>query len=174
MVFCFQHHSFWLENFCLCLSFYRSPSIAFLRSIGVPCSLYIDDRHNGELQSKTSYPSASTLATPSDETRLEASKAVVFLAAYTLTSLGYTLGLKKCVFTPQKRIKYLGFISVSDLEAFYLPPDKQTSFLALVNSILCGSCVSTVTLQRLAGKCISFRLAVQDSRLYTNEMNLRY
>ena len=144
----------------------------FLRSIGVPCSLYIDDRHNGELQSKTSYPSASTLATPSDETRLEASKAAVFLAAYTLTSLGYTLGLKKCVFTPQKRIKYLGFISDSDLEAFYLPPDKQTSFLALVNSILCGSCVSTVTLQRLAGKCISFRLAVQDSRLYTNEMNL--
>ena len=141
----------------------------FLRSIGVPCSLYIDDRHNGELQSKTSYPSASTLATPSDETRLEASKAAVFLAAYTLTSLGYTLGLKKCVFTPQKRIKYLGFISDSDLEAFYLPPDKQTSFLALVNSILCGSCVSTVTLQRLAGKCISFRLAVQDSRLYTAE-----
>lgn len=32
--------------------------------------------------------------------------------------------------------------------------------------------VSILTLQRLAGKCISFRLAVQDSRLYTNEMNL--
>ena len=101
--------------------------------------MYIDDRHNGELQSKTSYPSASTLATPSDETRLEASKAAVFLAAYTLTSLGYTLGLKKCVFTPQKRIKYLGFISVSDLEAFYLPPDKQTSFLALVLYQNCDS-----------------------------------
>ena len=26
----------------------------FLRSIGVPCSLYIDDRHNGELQFKNS------------------------------------------------------------------------------------------------------------------------
>ena len=63
----------------------------FLRSIGVPCSLYNDDRHNGELQSKTSDHAASTLATPSDESRFAASKAAVFLAAYTLTSLGYTL-----------------------------------------------------------------------------------
>ena len=31
-----------------------------------------------------------------------AAKAAVFLAVYTLTCLGYTLGLKKCVFHPQK------------------------------------------------------------------------
>ena len=140
--------------------------------------MYIDDRHNGELQSKTSYPSASTLATPSDETRLEASKAAVFPCCIYPHFSWVHPWTKKVCFHPakkkKKKKKNLGFISVSDLEAFYLPPDKQTSFLALVNSILCGSCVSTVTLQRLAGKCISFRLAVQDSRLYTNEMNLRY
>ena len=113
---------------------------------------------------KTSDHAESTAATPSDESRLATSTGTVFLAAYTLTSLGYMLGIKKCVFTPQKRIKYLGFISDSDREAFYLPPDKQTSFLALVNTILSGSCVSTNTL--------SFRLAIQDSCLYTNEMNL--
>ena len=106
----------------------------------MPCSLYIYDRNNGELQSKTSDHAASTLATPSEESRFAASKDVVFLAAYTLTSLGYMLGLKKCVFTPQKRIKYLGFISDSDQEAYYLPPNKQTSFLALVNTVLSGSC----------------------------------
>ena len=100
-----------------------------------------------------------------------AAKAAVFLAVYTLICLGYTLGLKKCVFHPQK-LKYLGFISDSDLQAFYLPVDKQKKFLELVNSILPSNTVSVHTLQRLAGKCISFRLAVQDSRLFTNEINL--
>jgi len=76
------------------------------------------------------------------------------------------------VFFIRKKLKYLGFISDSDLQAFYLPVDKQKKFLELVNSILPGNTVSVHTLQRLAGKCISFRLAVQDSRLFTNEINL--
>jgi len=37
---------------------------------------------------------------------------------------------------------------------------------------LSGKTVSVHTLQLLAGKCVSFRLAVQDSRLFTNEINL--
>ena len=110
----------------------------------MPCSLYIDDRHNGESQFNNSGPSEGILTVPSEELRFAASKAAVFLAAYILTSLGYTLGLKKCVFTPQKSIKYLGFISDSDLEAFYLPHDKQTSFLGFVNTILSGTCVSVL------------------------------
>jgi len=55
---------------------------------------------------------------------------------------------------------------------FYLPVDKQKKFLELVNSILSGNTVSVHTLQRLAGKCISFSLVVQDSRLFTSEINL--
>ena len=76
------------------------------------------------------------------------------------------------MFFIRKKLKYLGFTSDSDLQAFYLPVDKQNKFLELVNSILPGNTVSVHTLQRLAGKCISFRLAVQDSRLFTNEINL--
>ena len=148
----------------------------YVRSIGVPCSLYIDYRHNGELQVSNFHAVKQPLLTPppppsASEFRLNAAKAAVFLAVYTLTCLGYTLGLKKCVFHPQK-LKYLGFTSDSDLQAFYLPVDKQKKFLELVNSILPGNTVSVHTLQRLAGKCISFRLAVQDSRLFTNEINL--
>ncbi len=75
-------------------------------------------------------------------------------------------------FSSAKKLKCLGFISDSDLQAFYLPVDKQKKFLELVNSILSDNTVSVHTLQRLAGKCISFRLAVQDSRLFTNEINL--
>ena len=94
------------------------------------------------------------------------------LAAYTLTCLGYTLGLKMCVFHSQKKIRYLGFVSDTDLEAFYLSDDKQKKFLELVNSILSGNTVPVHTLQRHAGNCFWFRLAVQDSPLFTNEINL--
>ena len=66
----------------------------------------------------------------------------------------------------------ISVLSLTHLQAFYLPVDKQKKFLELVNSILPGNTVSVHTLQRLAGKCISFRLAVQDSRLFTNEINL--
>ncbi|KAK3734410.1 hypothetical protein QZH41_010063 [Actinostola sp. cb2023] len=79
----------------------------FFRSIGIPSSLYIDDRHIGELQLGTpgQYPSE-------------------------------------------------GFPCPSSLN-----PRKKRH-------------VSVHTLQRLAGKCSSFNLAIQDARLYTNEMNM--
>ena len=125
----------------------------YVRSIGVPCSLYIDYRHNGELQVSNFHAVKQPLLTPpsASEFRLNAAKAAVFLAVYTLTCLGYTLGLKS-VFFIRKKLKYLGFISDSDLQAFYLPVDKQRKFLELVNSILPGNTVSVHTLQRLAGK----------------------
>ena len=82
----------------------------------------------------------------------------------------YSWSLKVCFSSAKAQISR--FTSDSDLQAFYLPVDKQKKFLELVNSILPGNTVSVHTLQRLAGKCISFRLAVQDSRLFTNEINL--
>ena len=60
------------------------------------------------------------------------------------------------MFTPQKKIKYLGFISEYDLEAFYLPNDKQTNLFDLLTWILSKSSVSVLTLQCLSGKCPFF------------------
>ena len=95
-------------------SFHGPPSFTFfVRLIRVPCSLYIDNRHNVELQFKNSGPTESFSTTRSDELRFAVAKVAVILAAYALTCLGYTLGLKKCVFTPQKRIKYRGFLPPS-------------------------------------------------------------
>ena len=144
----------------------------YLRSIGIPCSLYIDDRHNGEIACPNLLLQPDYEASSSDDKHLTAAKISVFMAAYTLTCLGYTLGLSKCVLTPSKTIRYLGFISDTEQEAFYLPQDKQRKFLELAKAILANDHVSVNTLQRLAGKCISFRIAVQDSRLYTNQMNI--
>ena len=143
----------------------------FFRSLGIPCCLYIDDRHVGELQ-----PHSSDKTSPSlellDSRKRSAAQNAVYIVAYTLSHLGYTLGLSKCVLVPQKSVKYLGFICDSEQEAFYLPVEKQESFLKLVNLILSKQHVSLQTLQRLAGKCISFNLAVQDARLFTNEINM--
>ena len=64
----------------------------FFRSMGIPCSLYIDDRHNGQLQispKRGAYASFRSL----DEHNLAAAKSAIFLVAYFLIKLGYFLGL---------------------------------------------------------------------------------
>ena len=97
----------------------------------MPCSLYIDDRHNGELQFKNYGLSADVLISPSDEQHFAAAKSAVFLAAYTLTLLGYTLGLKKCVFTPQKRKNTLVLSRIRIWKlSIYLITNSQVSFLS--------------------------------------------
>lgn len=152
---------------------YHSTSLVaahFFRSIGVPCSVYIDDRHFGQLQQSSS--SYEPVPNASEKGRFQSAQTALFIAAYTLLHLGYTLGLSKCSLIPQKRIKFLGFISDTTIEAFYLPEDKKTKFRALAASILSRNHVSLVSLQRLAGKCLSFALAIQDSRLFTNEINM--
>ena len=50
----------------------------FFRSMGIPCSLYIDDRHNGQLQisaKRGAYASFRSL----DEHNLAAAKSAIFL-----------------------------------------------------------------------------------------------
>lgn len=59
-----------------------------LRSAGVPCSLYIDDRHIGQLRPQHLYSNVK-----SDGKALVNS--ALFLVCYTLLSLGYTISLSK-------------------------------------------------------------------------------
>ena len=123
-----------MEDFSLYLPFHWFVSFALCALNRVPCSLYIDYRHNGELQVSNFHAVKQPLLTPppppsASEFRLNAAKAAVFLAVYTLTCLGYTLGLKKCVFHPQK-LKYLGFTSDSDLQAFFYLLTSRRNFLS--------------------------------------------
>ena len=60
----------------------------------IPCSLYIDDRHNGQLQispKQGAYASFKSL----DEHDLAAAKSAIFLVAYFLIKLGYLFGPSK-------------------------------------------------------------------------------
>lgn len=142
----------------------------FLRSIGVPCSLYIDDRHNGQLQVPLNQGVLGYIH-DIDERNKEAAKSAIVLVAYYLIGLGYFLGLKKSVVTPSKVVPYLGFLCDSSREVFDIIPAKRQKFLDLVRELLAQKVISVKSLQRIAGKCVSLSIAVPAALLFTREMN---
>ena len=79
----------------------------FFRSLNVPCLLYIDDQHNGQLQISLDKEVYADIPTP-DERRFAAAKSVLFLVAYFI-QLRYFLGLAKSVLSPRMLVPYLGF-----------------------------------------------------------------
>lgn len=141
----------------------------FFRSIGIPCSLYIDDRHNGQLQVSLDQGPYRLLKTV-EERNLAAAKSAIFLLAYYLIDLGYFLGLSKSILTPQQVVPYLIFLSDSVRMVFHLIAEKE-KLLNLICETLSCQVVSVKTLQRLAGKCISFSLVVPGALLFTQVMN---
>ena len=140
----------------------------FFRSIGIPCSLYIDDRHNGQLQVSLDQGPYRSLKTV-EERNPAAARSAIFLVAYYLIDLGYFLGLSKSILTPQQVVPYLGFLSDSVRMVFHLIAENKGKFLNLIRETL--SCRVVNTLQRLAGKCVSFSLVVPGALLFTREMN---
>ena len=143
----------------------------FFRSIGIPCSLYIDDRHNGQLQTSLAAGEYASLQTQ-DERRFAAAESAVFLVAFYLLRLGYFLGLSKSILVPVKVVPYLGYLSNSTRQVFQLIPEKRFRFLELVGDVLTKTKIGVKTLQRLAGKCIAFSLSVPAALLFTREMHL--
>ena len=141
----------------------------FFRASGIPCLLYTDDCHNGELQVALDKGEYATLNSAND--RHLAARSAIFLVAYHLVRLGYFLGLQKSILFPSKVVPYLGFLADSSREVFCLKPEKKEKFLDLVRGILKNSKVTVKTLQRLVGKCVSFSLAVPAAQLFTRQMN---
>lgn len=142
----------------------------FFRSIGIPCLLYIDDSHNGQLQVSLSKGQYSLLANQEDRMRA-AANAAIMVVTYYLVRLGYFLALSKSVLKLQKRIRYLGFEADSATQCFHLFAEKRHKFLQLVKDMLDTPMVTVKSLQRLAGKCVSFSLVVPGAKLFTREMN---
>ena len=144
----------------------------YFRSIGIPCSLYIDDRHTSQICFSTASSSPVLSGKQGRDVDYTLAQIAIFVVCYSLTDLGYTIGLQKSSLIPSKVVKYLGFECDSSLQAFRILPSKKERFISLVKEILASGCVSLVSLQRLAGKCISMCLAVPGARLFTNEINL--
>ena len=107
----------------------------YLRSLGIPCSLYIDDRNNGKLQVPLDSGSYSALERQNDRCSAAAQSAV-FLVAYYLISLRYILGLAKSILSPRLVVPYLGLLLDTSREVFNLIPSKKERFLQLIQDIL--------------------------------------
>lgn len=146
-------------------------ALGYLRSCGVPCFLYIDDRLNGELVT-VSGPWSMPHSERSEEFLRAASTAAILISAPLLIELGYTIGLSKSVLTPCKRVEYIGFIVDTAKQAFVIPPRKIASFAALREEILsCKKSVHVKSLQKFQGKCVSLSLVVSAAKLYIRNMN---
>lgn len=102
---------------------------------------------------------------------LDLAKASIFIAVTVLVACGYFLGISKPVFEPKKSLIFLGFLSDSVKQAFILPEDKKEKFAALRDQLLSSKTISVRSLQKFAGKVVSFSLAVPTARLYTREVN---
>ena len=136
-------------------------AMSHCRSLGVAGLLYIDDRLIPEwkgdgMQNIDAY----ALAFKS-----------LYIVCQILVRLGYFLNLAKCVLVPTRCLKFLGMLCDSRKLSFLLPEDKKLSFAELRENILDNNEVAIKTLQRFAGKYISFILAIPGARLYSREVN---
>ena len=91
----------------------------FIRSLGVPCSQYIDDRHIGQLRLR---PRANSMCAFSN---FQLAQMAAFIACFVVISLGYFIGLKKSCLIPSTARRFLGYICDSKKQAFLLPQDKN-------------------------------------------------
>ena len=82
---------------------------------------------------------------------------------------GYFIAIAKSQCVPSIVIHFLGYLCDSFRQAFLLQPDKRLKFKILREEILSSRCVGVKTLQRFAGKVISFSLAIPDCKLYVRE-----
>lgn len=161
--------SWWLVWNTLCRGWEESPYIyqtlgsiatSYIREIGVPSSLYIDDRHLGEMWEPV----------PGARSSYQAAMAGVVLAIAVLTELGYFINTKKSVALPTQRLVFLGHLVDTVRETFSMPENKKQKFATLRDAILLERTVSLNTLQRFQGKCISLSLMVPAAKLYTRQI----
>ena len=117
---------------------YHSIGLAatgYLRGQGIPCSLYIDDRLNGELLT----PNGPWSVLPQDRSRvyqIDTAKSALFVVLSVLVQLGYTIGIKKSILWPSTAVEYLGFIIDSEKQSFLIPCRKIESFACLRETVL--------------------------------------
>lgn len=133
---------------------------SFIRSLGVPSSQYIDDRHIGQLEPRYDVQHSFHY--------FHLAEMAAFIACSVLISLGYFIGLKKRSISPRTAVRFLGYICDSEKQAFILPEDKRQKFSSLREQILNNKTVSLKNLQKFSGKTTSFALVVPAAKLFTN------
>ena len=169
----FQWEGWYLTYACLSFGWKASAFVCntvgltathFIRSLGVPCSQYIDDRHVGQLRL---HPWDNDTCAFSN---FELAQMAAFIACSVIVSLRYFTGLKKSCLTPSMPRRFLGYICDSERQAFLLPQDKKDRFAELREAILGKKSVSVKMLQKFTSKTTSFALLIPAAKLYSNSM----
>lgn len=101
---------------------------------------------------------------------IELTERVLYIVCNILVRLGYFVGLKKTI-TSNKSLKFLGLVIDSCKQTFLIPDEKKVTFAKMRGHILVRQDVDLLTLQKFAGKCISFMLAVPSAKLFIREVN---
>ena len=131
-------------------------------SFGVPLSQNIENRRLGQLLVQSS-KEPGPLATRT--LRLRA-----YIISYLLVEAGYFVNLSKSQCTLSTSVTFLGFICDSIRQAFLIPEEKKVKFKVLRENVLASKTVTIKTLQRFAGKAVSFSLAIAGCKLYLLEI----
>ena len=108
---------------------------SYIRTLRVPCSQYIDDRHNGQLATPTTCNWCD----------FQKAEAAAYIVTSILITLGYTLALSKSQLLPLQCVRFLGYLSNSLLKAFLLPEDKKEKLKSLREDILSRNEVDVTT-----------------------------
>ena len=112
---------------------------SYLRRLRVPCSLYIDDRLNGELFTPTG-TWAVIPSVRSNAFRKRAATTAIFIVLSVLVRLGYTIGIPKSTLYPVQLLEYLGI---------RLSPGYLFRSVSKTGKVACSSLQSTSAQARL-------------------------
>ena len=143
----------------------------YCRLMGVPCLQYIDDRWIGAFMQSMSIGGSKTQGTINVFEKEKRALRSLYIVCEVLIRLGYFINILKSVFIPVQLIKFLGMLVDSNRLAFIIPQAKLSKFKILRESILAQDSVDLLSLQKFAGKCISFLLAIPSAKLYIKEVN---
>jgi len=81
----------------------------YFRSLHATSSLYIDDRHTGEIQLSPLVPAYASISSALAKSLARANSAI-FIICFTVITLRYFLGIKKSILVPRQIVPFLGFL----------------------------------------------------------------
>ncbi|MEW8546097.1 MAG: hypothetical protein AB2693_21460 [Candidatus Thiodiazotropha sp.] len=137
--------------------------MSFLRKLSITGLLYIDDRLLEEFNG----------AVPRDlEDSYSRACIATRLTIKLLISLGFYLGIEKCIFNPCQELVFLGMLVNSVECSFFITEKRRQKFISLREEILSAQAkVSVTCIQKFAGLCISMAMAIPAAKLYSSCCN---
>ena len=137
--------------------------MSFLRKLSITGLLYIDDRLLEEFNGTVPRELEGSYSRACIATRL---------TIKLLVSLGFYLGIEKCIFNPCQELVFLGML-VNSLEcSFFITEKRRQKFISLREEILSARAkVSVTCIQKFAGLCISIAMAIPAAKLYSSCCN---